>query len=73
MNKHKLLKKVLTSSKNVRFGDMVTLVEAFGFTLVRVNGSHHIFERTDVPEIISLQERKGKAIPQHNLQLGEGE
>ena len=45
MNKHKLLKKVLSGSKNIRFGDFVTLVEAFGFQLVRVRGGHHIFER----------------------------
>jgi len=82
MKKQKLLKKVLASSKNVRFDDLVALVEAFGFRLERVSGSHHIFERTGVPEIVNLQNRKGKAIPyqvkqflnlieEHNLELGE--
>jgi len=28
----------------------VTLVEAFGFQLMRVRGSHHIFGRPEVPE-----------------------
>ena len=84
MNKHKLLKKVLSGSKNIRFGEMVTLVEAFGFQRMRVRGSHHIFERPEVPEIVNLQDRKGKAIPyqikqflelieQYNLQLGDDE
>lgn len=63
MNKRKLLKKLLAGSKNIRFDDLVTLVEAFGFELVRVSGSHHIFEHAEVPEILNLQERKGKAIP----------
>ena len=84
MNKHKLLKKVLSGSKNIRFGEMVTLVEAFGFQRMRMRGSHHIFERPEVPEIVNLQDRKGKAIPyqikqflelieQYNIQLGEDE
>ena len=84
MNKHKLLKKVLSGSKSIRFGDMVTLVQAFGFQRMRVCGSHHIFERPEVPEIVNLQDRKGKAIPyqikqflelveQYNLQIGDDE
>jgi len=82
MNKRKLLKKVLASPKNIRFAEMATLVEGFGFQLARVSGSHHIFERPDVPEVVNLQNRKGKAKPyqvrqflklveQYNLELGE--
>jgi len=84
MNKRKLLKKLLGGSKNIRFGDLVALVEAFGFQLERVKGSHHIFEHPDVAVIVNLQSRKGKAIPyqvkqfleiieQQNLQLGDEE
>jgi hypothetical protein len=43
MNKRKLFRKILAGSSNVRFDDLVTVVEAFGFHLSRVNGSHHIF------------------------------
>jgi predicted RNA binding protein YcfA (HicA-like mRNA interferase family) len=82
MNKHKLLKKALAGSKNIRFGDMVTLVEAFGFRLVRTSGSHHIFAHPDFPELVNIQNRKGKTKPyqirqflelveQHSLKLGE--
>ncbi|NJL38284.1 MAG: type II toxin-antitoxin system HicA family toxin [Leptolyngbyaceae cyanobacterium RM2_2_4] len=42
---------------------MVKLVEAFGFTLSRINGSHHIFTHPGVPEIVNLQNRQGKAVP----------
>ena len=66
----------------MRFGDMVSLVEAFGFRLARTSGSHHIFEHSDLPEIVNLQNAKGKAklyqvrqflelIENYNLQLGE--
>jgi len=82
MNKRKLLKKVLASPKNIPFGDMVTLIEAFGFRLARVSGSHHICEHPDVLETVNIQTRKGKAKPyqvrqflelveQYNLGLGE--
>jgi hypothetical protein len=35
MNKRKLLQKALAGSKNIRFSEMVVLVEAFGFRLSR--------------------------------------
>jgi len=61
---------------------MVTLIEAFGFRLLRINGSHHIFIRPDIPEPINIQNYGGKTksyqvkqflqlIEQYNLQLGD--
>lgn len=61
--KRKLLEKILTGSRNIRFDELVTLVEAFGFTLSRVNGSHHIFIHPEIQEIVNLQNKQGKAIP----------
>ena len=63
MNKKKLLAKVASGSKNISFNEMVTLIEAFGFRLSRVNGSHHIFVHPEVPELVNLQEVGGKAKP----------
>ncbi len=82
MNKQKLLEKVLSGSKNIRFTEFVTLVEAFGFELSRIRGSHHIFEHPGVPEILNLQNNKGQAKPyqihqflqlveQYNLEMEE--
>jgi predicted RNA binding protein YcfA (HicA-like mRNA interferase family) len=59
----KTLQRILAGSKNVRFADVATLVEAFGFRLPRTDGSHHIFVRADVPELLNLQNVKGKAKP----------
>jgi predicted RNA binding protein YcfA (HicA-like mRNA interferase family) len=53
----------LAGSRNIRFGDMVGLVAAFGFQLSRVAGSHHIFMHPDVEEIVNLQEVGGQAKP----------
>ena len=63
MNRKKILQKVLTGSKNIRFSDMVNLVEGFGFSLSRTDGSHHIFSRSDISELINLQNVKGQAKP----------
>ena len=63
MNKRKLLRKILSGSKNVRFADLVGLVEACGFRLSRVSGSHHIFVHPDLPELLNLQEVDGEAKP----------
>ena len=61
--RQKLLARVMRGSKNIAFSDAVTLVEAFGFRLARVSGSHHIFVRADVPELINLQEVDAKVKP----------
>ena len=63
MKRRKLLQKALSSPKNVRFNEMVTLVEAFGFRLSRVKGSHHIFVHPQVRELVNLQDVDGKAKP----------
>ena len=55
-----------------------------GFTLSRTDGSHHIFTRPDIPELVNLQNIKGQAKPYqirqflklvetHNLKLKENE
>ncbi len=70
------------SPKNVRFSEAVACAEAFGFRLDRVNGSHHIFVHPGIPELLNLQNVKGKAKPYqvkqllllietHNLQMEE--
>ena len=61
MNPKKTLQQILTGSKNTRFADMCQLVEAFGFGLARVSGSHHIFKHPDVAELVNIQEVRGQA------------
>lgn len=63
MNKEKLLRKALTTPKNLRFSEMVNLAEAFGFRLSRTSGSHNIFAHPGVRELVNLQAVKGKAKP----------
>ena len=63
MNNRKRLQRILASPANVRFGEVVTLVEAFRFRLLRVSGGHHIFGREGIAEQLNLQNVKGKAKP----------
>ena len=63
MNKRKLLEKLIAGSKNIRFNEATTIAKAFGFRLDRISGSHHIFLHPDLPELVNLQEVKGKAKP----------
>ncbi len=59
----KILQKALAGSKNIRFDDFVKLIEAFGFVLERVTGSHHILSHPDVPQTISVQPVNNQAKP----------
>ncbi len=63
MKKEKLLLKLLSGSKNIRFSEMQSVVESFGFNLSRINESHHIYVHPDISELINLQSVKGKVKP----------
>ena len=69
MDKKKLLQKIISGSRNVRFKEAVRLAEAFGFKLDRVSGSHHIFVHPGIPELLNLQNVAGKAKPYQLKQL----
>jgi predicted RNA binding protein YcfA (HicA-like mRNA interferase family) len=55
-------KQCIVEPHNLEFSDLINLLERMGFT-VRIKGSHHIFFRDDVEEIINLQPDKNKAKP----------
>lgn len=69
MKKRKLLQKLLSGSKNIRFSEACSCAEAFGFRLSRVAGAHHIYTHPTVPELINLQDVAGKAKPYQVKQL----
>ena len=69
MKKRKLLQRLLSGSKNIRFSDASSCAEAFGFRLSRINGDHHIYVHPEVPELINLQNVSGKAKPYQVKQL----
>ena len=51
-----------TADANIRFNDLRALLAWLGFA-ERIKGSHHIFTRADVAEILNLQPRGSLAKP----------
>lgn len=60
----KLLVKILlgTSDTNIPFESLCQLLVKLGFE-ERIQGSHHIFSKEGVEEILNLQPKQGKAKP----------
>jgi hypothetical protein len=57
----KLLTRLLsgTADRAFRFDDLCALLRRLGFDERQRGGSHHIFSRDGVPEILNLQPRGG--------------
>jgi hypothetical protein len=51
-----------SSDANIRFEEIRSLLTSMGF-VERIRGSHHIFARDGVDEIINLQPKGSKAKP----------
>jgi predicted RNA binding protein YcfA (HicA-like mRNA interferase family) len=64
MNQQSLFRRVSGGDvRNVRFSDFIALVEAFGFHLMRTEGSHRIFGHPAIDELLNLQEVRREAKP----------
>lgn len=66
----KLLERILSgrSDANVRFPELVQLLRHLGFS-ERTKGSHHIFTRDGVEEILNLQPKGTTAKPYQTRQV----
>ena len=65
MGRHeRLLQTILhgRSDANIRFADLCALRHHLGFS-ERVRGSHYLFDKEDVVELINLQSQGGQAKP----------
>ncbi|EQB12418.1 type II toxin-antitoxin system HicA family toxin [Sphingobium lactosutens] len=51
----KLLQRLLQGSRNLSFRDFQRLLEAFGFRLKRVSGSHHVYGRAGIDRPLIIQ------------------
>ena len=66
----KLLLSVLrgASDANIDFDDLYRLLTQLGFE-VRIKGSHHVFSKADVSELVNLQRDGAKAKPYQVRQM----
>jgi len=82
LNKRRLLRKIINNPNNVKFGDFISVVESFGFVLLRTKGSHFVFFNDEIKEMINIQNFKFEAKPyqikqflylveKYNLDLGD--
>ena len=82
MKKRKLLARIANNPQSARFDEMVTILNAFGFHLSRVRGSHHMFVHPGLSELVNLQAVGGRAkayqirqflriVERHNLTMEE--
>lgn len=53
--KQKLYKRIKNNQNNLRFQDFCVLMEHFGFVLMRVSGSHHLYQHQHIDEIMNVQ------------------
>lgn len=73
MSKHaKLLQRILlgTADANIPFEGLCHLLQRLGFQQ-RIRGSHHIFFRTGVEEILNLQPKGANSKPYQVKQVRE--
>ena len=80
--RQKLIEKARNNPTGVRFQEICLLAEHLGFTKRGGKGSHIVYEKEGVEEILTFQDRKGMAKPYQVKQLlaviekywlGEGE
>jgi predicted RNA binding protein YcfA (HicA-like mRNA interferase family) len=60
----KLVQSILSGrqDQSFRFAEITGLLLALGFS-ERIKGSHHIYHRQDIPEIINIQPKGSQAKP----------
>ncbi len=71
MSRHERLVRTILlgrSDANIRFSDLRALMRYLGFQ-ERVRGSHHLFDKEGIVEIVNLQSRGGHAKPYHVSQV----
>jgi len=61
LNKQKLLAKIQNNTVNMQYSKFVTLIKAYGFRRTRGNGSHEIYRRKGVADIVNIQNDNGHA------------
>jgi hypothetical protein len=69
MKKSRLFEELKKDPKNVRFERLCKIAEAFGFSFRGGKGSHRIYVRDGVYELLNFQNVGGKAKPYQVKQL----
>ncbi len=68
-NRSDLLNFLKKKTKNIRFNQLCNIAEEFGFKFQGGRGSHRIYSRKGIKEILNFQNVHGKAKPYQVRQL----
>lgn len=63
MNKERLFEELKKNPKDIRFERLCKIVESFGFRFRGGKGSHRIYIRDGIKELLNFQNVSGKAKP----------
>ena len=63
MDKKEIYSKLKANPKNIKFTEMCSYAKMFGFEFKGGKGSHRIFTKKGVREILNFQNVKGRAKP----------
>lgn len=55
----------------MKFADLQRLVEALGFEMKRIRGSHHYYVHPDLDEVVNIQPQNSQAKPYQVRQVAE--
>ena len=63
MKINKILRRILSNQKNVKFEELLLILNYFDFKCDRISGSHHIFKKEGITELINIQNVNGEVKP----------
>jgi hypothetical protein len=63
MKKRRLYQEIKRNPRKIRFQKICKVAEVFGFKKRKGKGSHYIFSRPGVDELLNFQNVSGKAKP----------
>ncbi|CAD6490283.1 MAG: hypothetical protein EMLJLAPB_00062 [Candidatus Argoarchaeum ethanivorans] len=69
MDKARILEELKRNSKKIRFKRLCTVAEVFGFRFKGGRGSHRIYVRDGIDEMLNFQNVSGKVKPYQVKQL----
>ena len=62
-NYDKVIKKIEEHNKNIKYSDFCSMLKYFGFVCKRQRGSHRLYSRLGVKELINIQNVNGEIKP----------
>ena len=63
MDKKEIINKLENNNKNIKYHYFCSIIESFGFVCKRQRGSHSIYSKTGVNELINIQNVNGEVKP----------